>query len=174
MRIKSSPERYGVVAIALHWTIAVLLLVALASGFAADSLGPGGAGPLALHAASGILAAILMVVRLLWWWSADTRPAALAGPAKPVATATHVLLQLIPLALAFSGAAMLVLSGTLPALIDGGPLLDFSGLAARGPHGIAARLLIALIVLHVAGALYHHVRLKDSTLARMGIGTARF
>ena len=39
MKLKSTPAGYGAVAIVLHWSIALFILIALASGFAADRIG---------------------------------------------------------------------------------------------------------------------------------------
>ncbi|MEO0931222.1 MAG: cytochrome b/b6 domain-containing protein [Pseudomonadota bacterium] len=37
-------------------------------------------------------------------------------------------------------------------------------------HGFIALLLVALIVLHIAAALYHQVVLKDGLMRRMWFG----
>src|SRR5262245_15152436 len=71
-----------------------------------------------------------------------------------------------------SGIGMLVLSGAASSLF--GPattaLPNFWNYPPRVPHGIGARALVALLILHVGGALYHHVVKRDRILARMGIG----
>ncbi|MDQ0316222.1 cytochrome b [Amorphus orientalis] len=169
MRIRSTSTRYGSVAIALHWSIAALIGTALASGFAADTLGAHGTNALRVHVTTGITAAVLTLARLLWWWTADVRPEKLDGPAAPLATAIHVLLQLLPLGLATSGVTILALADAFPVLAGGGLLPDFGSAPPRALHGLAARLLIGLIVLHVSAALYHHYRLRDGCLVRMGI-----
>jgi cytochrome b561 len=40
----------------------------------------------------------------------------------------------------------------------------------RIAHGLIATLLVALIVLHIAAAIYHQVVLKDGLLRRMWFG----
>ena len=172
MSWKSSPAAYGRVAIALHWSIAILLVVAVASGFATDAFGASGHGPLRVHAICGISAGVLTIVRIIWWLVADTKPEEVANtPAwqSLAAKAVHLLLTLIPLGMAASGIGMFALSGAADALLSGGqlPLPDFDGLAPRRPHGLGARALIALVVLHVAAALYHHYALNDGLLRRM-------
>jgi cytochrome b561 len=47
------------------------------------------------------------------------------------------------------------------------PLPDFWKYRPRTPHGIGARLLLALIVLHTGAALYHHFVRRDGLLRRM-------
>ena len=60
----------------------------------------------------------------------------------------------------------------MPSLLAGGPVPDFSALIPRVAHGIMARLLLALFVLHFGAAIYHQVIRRDHLLARMGVGHA--
>lgn len=46
----------------------------------------------------------------------------------------------------------------------------FAAYPARWVHGAVATLLLILIGVHVAGAGYHQVVLKDRLLSRMGFG----
>jgi cytochrome b561 len=61
----------------------------------------------------------------------------------------------------------------LPALAGGTPLPDFSTVTPSVVHGLAARLLIGLLILHIAAALFHHFVRRDRLLARMGLGRRR-
>ncbi|MGI9350080.1 MAG: cytochrome b [Rhizobiaceae bacterium] len=47
---------------------------------------------------------------------------------------------------------------------------DFNSVFARMVHGILTKLLIALIGLHVVGALYHQFIVKDRLFARIWFG----
>ena len=58
-----------------------------------------------------------------------------------------------------------VASGPLPPTFDGS--------WRRVLHAVAAKLLMALIVLHVAAALWHHAVWRDGLLRRMGFGRRR-
>lgn len=170
--LTSTPDRYGRVAVVLHWSIAVLILVALASGFAADNAGAGGQAPLTVHVIAGLLAAVLTLARLAWWLIADTRPASPSGVTPfqhGAARVVHALFYIIPLGIAASGIGMLVLSGAGAQLVSGAaaPLPDFDTLLPRTPHGLGARALIALIVLHVGAAILHHRAIPGGFLQRM-------
>ena len=81
----------------------------------------------------------------------------------------HVLFYVVILGMTASGIGTLVLSGAGPILFGGAaqPLPDFWNYPPRAPHGIAARLLIVLFVLHAGAALYHHVFKRDGLLRRM-------
>lgn len=177
MRGKSSPERYGPVAIAIHWITAVAVIGLLVSGMrAADLSDPAAkADLLRIHAAVGITVLALTLLRLVWWWLVDRKPAQPAGMPRWQAVAArvvHALLYVVVIAMAASGIAMIVLSGAGETLFGSStaPLPDFTRYAPRAPHGAGARILIALVILHVAAALYHQFVLRDRLLGRMGLG----
>lgn len=177
MSLKSSPERYGTVAIAIHWVTAIAILGLLLSGFQAAGMEDDAAkaGLLRIHAALGISVLVLTLLRIAWWVFVDRRPADPAGtPRWQVRTAhvVHGLLYAVILVMAASGIGMLALSGA-GAILAGGaalPLPDFTLYPPRIPHGIGSRLLLALVVLHVGAALHHQFVRRDRLLARMGLG----
>ncbi len=175
MSLKSTPARYGAVAITIHWTSALAVVLTWIAGFAVANAVPAGQGtPLLLaHIALGLIVFALTLLRLLWWLAFDHLPREVTG--QPgwqawLARAVHVTLYVILLLMASSGIATLVLSGAVPTLLSGGPVPDFSGLVPRIAHGIMSRILLALFVLHVAAALYHQFIRHDRLLARMGVG----
>jgi cytochrome b561 len=88
------------------------------------------------------------------------------------ASTVHALFYVVILGMAASGIGMLVLSGAGPVIFgaQGSPLPDFFQYPPRIPHGIGARLLIAALVLHVGGGLYHQFIARDRIFARMGLG----
>lgn len=166
----STKEAYGSVSVALHWSIAVLIVVALASGFAADVAGPSGHGALQVHVLAGGLAGVMTIVRLVWWWAFDSKPARHDGGLKRIAaTIVHGLLVLLPLVMLASGIGMLTQSGALAQLFGGaaGALPDFEQIRPRRPHWLGAMLILVLVGVHVAAALYHHFVLRDGQLDRM-------
>lgn len=171
---RSSTDAYGSVAIGIHWLSAVLILGLLASGLLAEEATDPGTKEtlLRLHAPMGISILILTLLRIVWWWRFDTRPGPLGGnPAwqEKLAKAVHVLLYVVMIGMAASGIGMFVLSGAGDILFGGaaGPLPDFDNFAPRVPHGIGAKLIIALLALHIGAALYHHFLRRDPTLRRI-------
>ncbi|MBW8637753.1 cytochrome b/b6 domain-containing protein [Hoeflea sp. WL0058] len=174
MMIKSTPAAYGAVAIALHWTIALFIVIALASGFAADQIGSDAYAALRVHVACGLAAGILTLVRIGWWWLADKKPDAAPnteGVKGVLSRSVHILLVIIPLGMLASGVGMMVLSGAGSVLFGlvSGPLPDFDRFLPRGPHGAGAFALLALLVAHVAAALYHQYVLRDDLFKRMSL-----
>lgn len=177
MPLKSTSDRYGAVAIAIHWSAAVLIVALLVTGFrvsgAADPAAK--AAFLRFHAAMGIAILVLTLARIAWWWFADRKPAPVTGQPplmQRAAASVHVLFYIVIVGLAASGVGMMLLSGAGPIVFGGaaGTLPDFWTVPPRIPHGIGVRILIALLVLHVGGALYHHFIRGDRLLARMGVG----
>jgi len=71
--------------------------------------------------------------------------------------------------MAASGIGMLILSGAGPIIFgaDATTLPDFWEYNPRTPHGIGARVVVALLVLHTGAALHHHFFKKDRLLQRM-------
>lgn len=175
MALRSSNDRYGSVAIALHWISAVVIIGALGMGLIVDNIS-GDADtlvPLRIHIILAVAAVALTLGRIAWWVFADRRPAPLAGVPRLqhwAASANHLLMYAAILVLGASGIATLILSGAMPALIGGGGLPDFSEVAPRQVHGLVARAMIALVALHIGAALYHQFVRRDRLLARMGIG----
>lgn len=177
MALKSTSDRYGAVAITIHWLAAILIVALLISGFRASGMTDPAAKItfLRAHAIMGVTILLLTLARIAWWWFADRKPLPVAGqPALQhrAATSVHMLFYVVIVGLAGSGIGMMVLSGAGLIVFGGasGSLPDFWNYLPRVPHGIGARLLIALLVLHVAGALYHQFVKGDRIFARMGLG----
>jgi len=76
--------------------------------------------------------------------------------------------------MAASGLTLAVQAG-LSAIVFGGadaPLpTNLQDFAARSLHAVIGTILISLVALHAAAALYHHFVRRDGLLARMWFGT---
>ena len=85
---------------------------------------------------------------------------------------SHRLLYVLVLAQAGSGLVMALQAG-LPDIVLGGHgalPADFWVFPMRSVHYVISRLLTALIALHVAGAIYHTLILRDGLLRRVWFG----
>ncbi len=174
MSLKSTQTRFGSVAVTLHWLTAFLIVAVLAFGFGAASMTDASAKAqmLAAHVPLAIIVVLLTIGRILWWWFADTKPVPVIGTPRwqqSSAHVVHILFYVVILGMGASGIGMLALSGAGPAIFGdtAGQLPDFWNYAPRVPHGIGARVMIALLVLHVGAALYHHFIRRDGLLRRM-------
>lgn len=177
MIIRSTSERYGTVAILIHWVSAVLIIGLMVAGFrAANTLDPQTqAATLRIHAPIGVAVLVLTLLRIGWWLFVDRKPDELEGQPRFqvfAAKVVHVLMYVAIIVLGASGIALMALSGAGNILFGNapGPLPDFWNFAPRYGHAVAVRLMLALLVLHVGAALYHQFIRRDRILARMGVG----
>lgn len=172
MSVKSDDARYGLVASALHWSIATLILCLIASGYLGDVLPKPAA--IQLHKATGLMVLGLTVLRGLWWAADARRPGddSLSWEKWPSRLTKWALLGL-GLALPMSGWLMssaadkpISLYGLVQVPLLIAPDKALAGMFRQGHETLA--LGIALLVgLHAAGALRHHILLKDTVLTRM-------
>jgi cytochrome b561 len=171
MPVKSTENRYGSVAVAIHWASALAVILTFAAGFTVANV-TAQPGILIAHVVLGSIVLVLTLLRIVWWVVADRRPKAAPGPRWQVMAAklVHGLLYAILLLMAASGIATLILSGAIPTIFAGGPVPDFSALLPRVTHGLMSKLLLALFLVHVGAALYHQLVRRDRLLTRMGIG----
>jgi cytochrome b561 len=175
MSTRSTPLRYGTVAIAFHWSSALGAVLALASGLTLANMADVPPVLLIMHITLGVVVLALTVLRAVWWMVADKRPGPPAdqpGWQKLAARITHAGLYVLLVAMGISGIGTIVLSGAIPALLAGAVLPDFDGLAPRVGHGAMSKVLIGLIVLHLGAVLYHQLIRRDRLLGRMGVGPA--
>ncbi|HEX4112569.1 MAG TPA: cytochrome b/b6 domain-containing protein [Stellaceae bacterium] len=177
MAWKSSTDRYGAIAIAVHWVSAAAILALFALGFlAANTADPGvKAALLRGHVPLGILALVLTVFRIGWWF-VDRRPAQLAGMPRWQAASERIvrtLLYVLILVMGASGIGVMLLSGAGAILFFGSPkpLPDFWNYVPMNAHFAGAIALLALAGLHILAALYHQFYKHDRLLGRMWTGS---
>lgn len=174
-------SRYHVSLRILHWTIAMLVVVQLALGTLVLAELPNTTAekvfPLQGHVIAGLLIGTLMVLRLIVRLKSKKPAPATAGNTflNGLRRLTHLLFYVIVLSMISTGIGMAFLAGLFPILFGpGGPLPEsFENLPPHAGHELFATVLIVLVVLHVAGVLYHEFVLKDRLLTRMGFGRPR-
>lgn len=179
MAIASSPSRYSSVAIWFHWTIAALVIVNLAIGLLHESLLKGVGWAMPVHISFGLCVLILSVGRIAWRLMHPMPPMPTDIPQwqQVVGRATHIALYALIILLPLSG-WLIVSGGTRPIgffWVATAPKLPVSkAMSGFGheSHGVLGWLMLALVVLHVAAALRHHLILRDNILARMIPGLA--
>ncbi|WP_127754718.1 cytochrome b [Devosia sp. 1566] len=176
MSLKSTPRRYGTIAILIHWITAAAIAVMLGTGLSASNASDPAteAGLLRFHAIVGVCIAVLTVFRIVWWVFFDRRPEDGASPSRLehlAARSVHYGLYLVILVMVASGMGTLITTGGNLVLFGGGGALpDFALAPPFTVHAIVARLLLILALGHIAAALYHQFIRRDNLLARMGLG----
>lgn len=166
-------QRYSGLAILLHWLQAAVVLWLLWLGWTMVDLPKGAerSAAYSLHKSLGLLALLLVVIRLAWRRRHPAPPAIIGGWQARLATGTHhalyAFLLLAPLAGYLASAAtpyaVKFFGVELPRLMAPNPELNS---LAKQLHVIFVWSGAGLIALHVAGAL-KHVLAGDGTLQRM-------
>lgn len=172
-------KRYHPALVAMHWLLALLLIIGLIMGtFMLDPIpksDPAKLDALRSHMIAGGVILILMIVRLVLRLRTAHPPEADIGVAllNKAAKLAHWALYIAVFGLIASGIGMSVIAG-LPPIVFGGsgdPLpASFDDLPPRAAHGLFATLLMLLIAGHIAAALYHQFVRKDGLLGRMWFG----
>lgn len=174
-----SPTRYHPFLVTLHWLLAFAVLLALGMGtFVLSEIpntSPDKVDGLGDHMTVGIAILALMLIRLAVRLFTDKPQRATTGNPllDRVALLTHYGFYVLVILMAASGIGIAVLAG-LPDIVffgSGAPLPEtFTTYPPRIVHGIVAKLLIALIALHVGAALFHQFVRRDWLLSRMWFG----
>ena len=171
--------RYTHTAIALHWLVALLIFAAFPLGMYMHDLplSPAKLQLYSYHKWLGITALLLVVLRILW--RVTHRPPALPETMprwqKIASEVMHQLLYVLMLAAPLSGWLMSSAKGFKTVWFGVLPLPDLVGKdKALGEwlasvHASLNYLLLALVVLHIAAALKHHLIDKDGVLLRMSL-----
>jgi cytochrome b561 len=178
MIIKDSDTGYGLVSIALHWSMAILIAAMIGLGWTFEDLprGPERALYVGLHVSFGLLFLVLAVARLGWRAASGMpEPARQGSPLlERAARIVHRLLLLAMIVLPLSG-LLLVASGGRTVQFFGLPVPLLFVPESHGLHEVAEvvhkaganLVLLPLLALHVLGALKHHLVDRDGTLRRM-------
>ena len=192
MQLRNSSERYGLVAIALHWTIAALFMsqVALGAFMTTLPLTDPRVFPLyQTHKSIGFVIFLLVVVRLVWRITGKTPPfpASLPRWQARAAVAVHSLLYLALLLMPLLGWVVVSASPLgIPTLIFGklviphipfvvkSPDRQMIGSVASWAHWALAWAASIAVGGHIAAALLHHIVEKDTILKRMLPARAHF
>ena len=167
----NSRTRWGWPSKALHWIGAVLILLLLGHGWWMTHMTPrpDRLANYAGHSALGYDLLALIILRLLWRWlnPVPELPADLKPWERLAARAGHICLYLLMLIVSVTG-WMVATTFRVPMTkdvfgIDVPPLVEES-------HKILAYVLAAVVLIHIAGALRHHLLKRNDVLRRMTWG----
>lgn len=171
--------RYHPALVALHWLMALMIVMGLIFGkfllSPMDIANPEKAQGLAGHMTIGLLVGALLIIRFILRLTSKTPPHAKTGNAflDRVGAATHWVLYLLVALMVMSGIGTAFNAGLFQIAFGGsgdpipGNLTD---LRPRIAHGLVSNLLFTLVALHFAAALYHQFHLRDGLFRRMWFG----
>jgi cytochrome b561 len=179
MQWHNTDKAYGTVAQALHWLIVIGLI---ASYFLAEAAEDDEATALMdVHRSVGITILVLAVLRVAWRLS-DRRPLwppNMAGYERLIARATHWTFYVLLFALPITGWMLSSAEGDPVRFFGWFELPPLGSLAGEETleelHETLFNVLLALGVLHIVGALKHHLWNRDDVLRSMvpGLGGRR-
>ena len=176
--LRNTPETYGLVAIALHWLVALAVIGLFGLGLwitGLDYYDPWYRQAPDLHKSIGVLVCALMVLRL-GWRLVNPRPAP-----EPTLTPFERTASRLAHALLYGLLFAVMAAGYLISTADGRPLEVFGlfeipatlvGLPDQADlagdiHLALAVAVVGLAGVHALGALKHHFLDRDRTLLRM-------
>lgn len=176
-------DRYDRILAAVHWLTVLLIIAVYGAVWASHAAGgrEQSAMLLQLHRSMGITISALTLFRLTWRWHARIPPLPADLPlvqkvaARVTEYALYVLLLLQPaLGLLNTNArgrrVDFYFLGELPPVIGPDKVLAKQAMAA---HELVAYVLVAIIALHAAAALFHHFVRRDNVLKAMLPGRRR-
>ena len=179
LKIKNTTTQYGLIAIILHWIMAVILTGLFSVGLYMTTLDY--YDPLyhtlpEWHKSFGLLTLLLLIVRYIWKLR-NVKPDVINTLHRHemlLASLTHNLFYLLILSIGISGYLMSTAEGKS---IEFFSVINISAVThdvsnnmqeyIGDTHLILAILLSVLVLLHMLAALKHHFIDKDSTLKRM-------
>ena len=173
-------RRFRPIQIGIHWFSAVTVLVAMSSGTLVLKALPNTAEkivPLQAHIGLGLVAAAAILVGVLFRLTLPQPPRMGTGSRRLdfLAIIVHKGLRMAVLGMVGSGVALAIQAGLPAILLSGGsvPLPhDFWIYGPRLAHAVFAKVIMGMIGLHVAGALFHQFVKKDGLLGRMWFGNS--
>lgn len=172
----NGPATFGWVSRAIHWAMAVGVLGMLALGTYIDRMevGLGNLWLYGLHKSVGMTLLVLVLVRIVWH-RVSPPPAPIGGVAPwqmRLARGAHGGLYLLMLAVPLTGWVGSAATGldvvwwgwVVPRVA---PVSEAWSEVAFALHGGLTKALVALVALHVAGALWRALGHGDGTLRRI-------
>jgi cytochrome b561 len=174
--LKNTTTGYGLIAILLHWLMALAIFGMFGLGLYMVELTYYDSwyhGSLETHKSIGIVVAMVWIARLGWRLLNPT-PKGLSEKSleNSAAHLAHIALYALMLALMVSGYLISTADGhpinvfdlfSVPATLTGENQEDVAG----DIHEVLAWLLMAMVAVHALAALKHHLVSKDNTLRRM-------
>jgi cytochrome b561 len=170
------PQLFNPVQRLLHWVMAVCILAMLFIGVGmVSTIMPKYLSLVSIHKPLGIAILVLALIRLAvrLRYGAPSLPADLPAPMKLAAELSHYALYALMIGLPLIGWAMLS-AASYPVVLFSGvylpqilPLSDSLHTLLWNAHYYLAFALFALILLHVAAALFHALVRRDGVFESM-------
>lgn len=190
MKLKNTKERFGIIAMALHWGVAALFLALYASVYFRHWFTEPKTDlnwtALQLHLSLGISVSAFVLLRIIYKFI-DTSPQAIPGTKLEhmAAKAAHYILYLIMIIMPITGYLGTGVNTAFFGLFEIPQFRDTAMYNIVVEQGLGlnweafeppldfihkkggAYFVWVLIAIHIGAALFHHIIKKDNTLRRM-------
>jgi cytochrome b561 len=179
MPLRNTDTTFGWLSRLIHWLMAVGLIAMLVFGTVLKTMEPSFANlwMYDAHKSFGLLLFMLVLLRIIWH-RLSPPPAPLSGvplwqerAARWAHRTLYALMILVPLSgwigSAATGISVRFFGLRLPQVVPPSAALDTAGFAA---HSLLTKLLTAVILLHVLGALHRGFVSRDNSLRRITRG----
>lgn len=176
--------RYAWSRAVLHWLLAIVIVLMLANGLKGvaplNDTDPTKLDVLRMHVRIGMATLTIFACYVLSVLFTRSPPNASSGSRvlDGLAKLAHVALRLGVLVMLASGIATVQTAGLAELLFaantgNGNLPPNISSFPPAQVHAWTARFMLSLVALHIFGALYHQLLLRDSLLGRMAIWPRR-
>lgn len=168
-------KKYSTRIIIIHWLTLALLVAAWFLGDELSDARHEHAATISayvIHSAVGAAILLFTIARLAFRGKDGVPPALGDSLMDKVAKGIHHLLYTLLFLIPVSGIALVLGSDVGKAIMAGDAALlpaKFEGVVAHEVHEVLVNVLIALVVIHVLGALKHQFVMKDNIMDRMSL-----
>ncbi|CAM2857843.1 cytochrome b [Vibrio rarus] len=174
--MQADPNKLSRTTIVMHWLTGLSFMGVFIVGLIMAEMerGPDKSFLMGYHKSIGAIILAIALLRIIWRLKEGTLPS--LGTSAPwqekMAHAVHGILMLATLAMPISGIAMSAGGGRAVdifgwEIISKGDKIEWLQELGSTVHHSAVNILIAVLVLHIIGAIKHHVIDKDRTITRM-------
>ena len=173
MPILNNNQKYGLISIFFHWGMAIIILITFLLGKNLQDNFQNYYFILQLHNSFGLLIFTLAIFRIIWRYL-NIKPDAPSNKIifMKVASVTHIIFYILFFIIPITGYLLTNLQGdaasffgtSLPNILDKNSELKYY---IHNIHYYLGNILLLILNLHVLGAFYHHLILKDNTLRRI-------
>lgn len=164
---------YDRTTIIFHWVTFALVAFQFLSAWTIDLFprGPLRVDARSVHICAGLLLGVTVVARIFWRISDGRKLPSQAGLLNVLAKLTHHGLYVLLIAMIVVGIGLIWVRGDSIFSLFAVPTFDPSNTALRHQvqnlHEMIGWIIIAVVGLHAAAAIFHHAVLKDDVLRRM-------
>ncbi|GEA49626.1 cytochrome b [Vibrio inusitatus NBRC 102082] len=172
----TNTKKISLTTIVMHWLTGVSFIGVFIVGLIMSEMdrGPNKFELMGYHKSIGVLILVVAALRILWRLKEGNLLSLGSSPAwqKKIAHAVHGILMLATIAMPISGVIMSAGGGRAVdvfgwVIISEGKKVEWLQELGSTIHHSAVNIIVAMLILHIVGALKHQLIDKDGTINRM-------